>query len=384
MDKYKLCVRGKNPDYFLRKVIDRKINIYEVNKKAKELCIVVDSEGYKKIKKIKTSYDIEIIGVSGLLKIKEVFNKYFFFILFFCLGIGLNIFLSNLIFEVEVVHSNKYIQELIYKDLESLGISKYKFKVSFEEKEKIVSEILKKEKNDIEWLEIEEIGTKYVVQVEQRKLNSTEDTCSNRNIVAKKNAIILSIQADSGEVVKKKLDYVLKDEVIISGVIYNKEDVVSNKCAVGKVYGEVWYQVDVELPTKYYEVNLTGKTTKRISFNFLDKKIILFGGYDTYKESNIITIGNKLLPVSLSFSKFLETNEKQVSYTLDNCSDEALKIAEEKLKLKLGEDDSILSKKVLKKQLKNSKILVEVFFKVKEDITSYKDIVIDEANKEGD
>ena len=34
----------------------------------------------------------------------------------------------------------------------------------------------------------------------------------------------------------------------------------------------------------------------------------------------------------------------------------------------------ILSKKVLKKALKNSKIIVEIFFKVRENITDYKKI----------
>lgn len=384
MDKYKLCIRGKNPDYFLRKLIDKRINIYEVSKAAKKLCIVVDKDGYKKLKKIKTSYDIEIIEVNGLLKIKEVIHKYFFFILFFCMAVFLNIFLSNLIFEVEVVHSNQYIRELIYKDLEELGISRFQFKVSFDDKERIVSEILKKEKNDIEWLEIEEVGTKYIVKVEQRKLNDETEECASRNIVAKKNAMILEIQADEGEVVKKKLDYVLKDDVIVSGVIHNKEDIVSYKCARGKVFGEVWYQVEVELPTKYYESNVTGESQYGISFSFLDKKLVVFSGYDTYKESNLILIRNQLLPVSLGVSKFSETNEKVISYTLDNCSDEAAKIAEEKLKLKLTAEDEILTKKVLKKQLKNSKIVVEVFFKVKENITAFTDIVIDEAKEEGD
>ena len=58
MDKYKLCIKGKNPDYFLRKLIDKKINIYEIEKDFKKLCIVVDDGGYKVIKKIKTSYSI--------------------------------------------------------------------------------------------------------------------------------------------------------------------------------------------------------------------------------------------------------------------------------------------------------------------------------------
>ena len=90
------------------------------------------------------------------------------------------------------------------------------------------------------------------------------------------------------------------------------------------------------------------------------------------------------MPVRLSLVKLFETVEKKILYTLDNCEEEALKIASEKLLLDLGKDDIILTKKVLKKQLKNSKIIVEVFFKVKEDITSYKEIVIEEAKEEGD
>lgn len=384
MDKYKLCIRGKNPDYFLRKVIDKKINIYEIEKGIKRLCIVVDSDGYKVIKKIKTSYDIELISVSGFLKIKEVFHKYFFFILFFLMGVFLNIFLSNIIFDIEVVHSNKEIREIIYNNLEKLGISKFKFKVSFSEKEKIVKEILNKEKEDIEWLEIEEIGTKYLVKVEQRKLNNNSDICNNRDIVAKKNAIILEIYAESGEVIKKKNDYVLKDEVIISGVIHNKEDIVSNKCSVGKVFGEVWYKVNVSLPTLYSESNKTGKSNYKFRYKFLDKEYILFNNFDNYKEENIFRFSNKLLPISFGFSKYYEVIKKDIIYTIDNCDEEALKIALEKLLLKLGNDDVILTKKVLKKEVKNSKIIVEVFFKVKEDITSYRDIVIDEAKEEGD
>ena len=138
MDRYKLCIRGKNPDYFLRKVIDRKINIYDIRKEVKKLYIVVDADGYKKVKKIKTSYDIEVVSVCGFLKVKEIVSKYFFFILFFIMGIIINIFLSNLIFDVEVIHSNKEIRDIIINDLKNLGISKFNFKVNFNEKEKII------------------------------------------------------------------------------------------------------------------------------------------------------------------------------------------------------------------------------------------------------
>ena len=123
---------------------------------------------------------------------------------------------------------------------------------------------------------------------------------------------------------------------------------------------------------------------KKLYILQLNKNYIFFNKYKTYKEKNLFEFGNQILPVRLSLVKLFETVEKKILYTLDNCEEEALKIASEKLLLDLGKDDIILSKKVLKKQLKNSKIIVEVFFKVKEDITSYKEIVIEEAKEEGD
>lgn len=378
-NRYRLRIKGKNPDYFLKKVIERRVNIYDLSKGPRELFITVDVEGYKKIMKIKTSYEIEVVSVTGLLKVKDLVSKYFFFIVFFCMGVLLNIFLSHVIFKVEVVHSNKYIREMLYNDLKDLGITRFKFKVNFSKKEEIVSKILEKEKNDLEWMEIEERGTRYIVKVEQRKKNKPSEVCENRNIVAKKSATILEIRAESGEVVKKKLDYVLKDDVIISGVIHNKENIVSNKCAIGKVFGEVWYKVELEFPIEYHEIKLTGKSHYRVGFKFLDKEWVPFNKYKTYKKGKGVFLGNSLLPIGLSFSKYFETVEENFVYTLDNCSEEALRIAEERLKRQLGEEDTILSKKVLKKALKDRKIIVEVFLKVKEDITAYQNIVVTET-----
>ena len=383
MNRYKLCIKGKNPDYFLNKVIERNINIYDIEKKYNELYLVVDVLGYKNIKKIRTSYEIKVIEVLGLLKVKEMFSKYFLFLFFFCLGICLNVVLSKMIFEVEVVHSNGYIRELVYNELARVGIEKFKFKVNFKDNEKIVSEILDNNRDYIEWIEIEEVGTKYIVNVEQRKKNEENKKCVNRNIVASKNAMILEIVAEEGEVVKKKLDYVVQGDVIISGVIHNKEKVVAQKCAVGKVYGEVWYKVLVELPTHYHEENITGNSKVRLEFKFLNNKYVFLNDYNTYTKNSIITLKNELLPIGLSLVKYLETDVVDYLYTLDNCEEVALTMAEERLKNRLAEDDIILTKKVLKKEIKESKIIVEVFLKVKENITSYQDIDLENSEDGG-
>ncbi len=371
INRYKLVITGRNPDYFLKKIIKKKINIYDLKKTHKKIYIVVDDIGLDDIRSIKTSYKIQIVGRLGLARIKYIIKKYLLFLIFSVFGVFVNIFLSNIIFDVDVVHSNPYIRELVFNDLKKYGIKKYNFKVSYAKKEKIVNKILNDEKNDIEWLEIDNIGTKYIVKVEQRKKNKDEEICVRRNIVAKKDAMILGIEATNGEILKKKLDYVKKGDVIVSGVIYNKEKIVAQKCATGKVYGEVWYLVSLDMPVNYREETVTGRVKKQLEFKFLNKEIHLFSHFKSYKRESYSIISNSLLPISLDFTSYFETKVKSKTYTLDNIEKDAISLATNKLTNKIGEDSLIASKKVLKKYKKNSKIIVEVFFKVKEDITEY-------------
>lgn len=382
--RYQILIRGKSPKYFLALLLQKKVAIYSVLEKANEIIVVVDYEGYQEILNTKTSYSITILNRFGFAKVQYLFRKYFIFLLGIIFFIMIVSFLSHIIFKVEVIHSNEEIRDILYQDLEDLGISKFKFKVSYDEKEKIVEKILKKETERIEWLEIEEVGTKYIVRVEERKKNKKEEIKTPQNIVAKKDAMILEIVAEEGEVKKKKFDYVTKGDVIISGLIYNKEDIVSKRCARGKVFGEVWYKVTVEIPKHYHEEKITGKKKKKLEIKFLDKTIHLFSHFDTYQKKSISLLSSRILPIKLLFSTYLETEVVDLNYNLDTVDNQAYSLAEEKLLHKLSKEDKILSKKILKKYEKDSKIIVEVFFKVKENITDTVSIEDIDINKENE
>ncbi len=377
MNNYiRIKVSGKNPNYFINKLIKNNILYNNLCVFSKYIVFDLDKENYKRILLVKTSYKISVVEYLGYYKYFYFFIRYIYFFLFCILGIGINIFLSRMIFSIDVVHSNSKIREIVYNDLEKLGIKKYSFKVSFSDKEKIVEEILSLEKNDIEWLEIEEVGTKYVVKVEMRKINESTDNCPNRHVVAKKDAMIRSITSSSGEVVKKKYDYVKKGDILISGIIHNKEDVVSLRCSDGVVLGEVWYKVDLEVPKDYYEEKFTGKKNSRLEFVFLNSS---FSKYKSYSVKRIGIFNNKLFDIGLFFSTYLETNIIHNTYDMSTSDDVFLNIGVRRLKDKLG-DISVLSKKVLKKEEKKSKIIVEVFIKVEEDITDYLEITEDIVN----
>ena len=376
-------IKGRNPEYFLVKLINKNIRYSNLSIGSKEIIFDVELSDYNIIKDIKTSYEIEVVSNLGIYKYFVYFIRYWYIFMFFILSIFYIVFLSNVIFEVEVVHSNSSIKELVYSNLKEFGISKYKFKVNFLEKERIVSEILKREVDDLEWMEIEEVGSKYIVKVEQRKKNKNEDVCLDRHIIAKKDAMISSIFAIEGEVLKKKHDYVKKGDILISGFIYNKELVKEKRCAEGVVLGEVWNKVLVFLPKQYYEEKVTGNKNIGVRVDFFNYSFSLFNKYDTYNIKSRNIVKNNLLPIGISLATYLETKSFVKEFDINNVDKEAFLIARDKLYSKLGKDISIKTQKVLKKEEKKSKILVEVFIKVEEDITDYFDITninIDEIN----
>lgn len=385
INRLKLSIVGKNPDYFLKELIKRNINIYKTEKNHKELRVIIDYQDFEKINSIKTTYKLKIIERYGICKYKYLLKKYLIFFLFLLFGIFINVLLSNLIFDVEIVHSNQDLVKTLQKDLKELGLRKYRFKVSYSKKEEIKNKLLTKEKDLLEWIEIEEKGTKYIVKVEQRKKNKENKECIPRHIIAKKNALIKELTASAGEIVKKKNDYVEKGEVLISGLIHNKEDVVSKKCAIGKVYGEVWYNVKLKIPKVYHEKKKTSDEKSGLSLKILDKEYNFFCNYPTYEKKVYNIIESKIVPISLGIANFQKTKENLKKVNLKTADEIALDVATKRIKKQLKRDEEIISKKVLKKTEFNSKIEIEVFFKVKENITDYLDISdlnIEEMNEE--
>ena len=370
MDKYKLQVTGYNTKYFLNTLISKKIKLYRIKQSKNTLIITVDRSDYLKILDIKTTCKIKILNRFGIVKYKYLIYKYRYSLLFFILSIFLLVFLSNIIFSIEVIHSKDSIRQLLYDDLEMFGLKRYGFVISYNKKENIKRKIEEKEKDKIEWMEIDRVGTKYIINVEEKKIKKEVKDDKPRNIVAKKSSMILSIESDNGEIVKKKYDYVLKGDIIISGTIMNKDREVKKIKANGKVYGEVWYKASVSIPTNYKEIKLTGNKKKVLSLFFLDKEYSLeLRKYRNYSFNEIKLFYNNILPIKLVILDKKEEKVTTKKYNINNIDKKAFSLVDAKFKNK-----EILSQKVLKKTLNKSTIVVDIFLKVKEDITDYEEI----------
>ena len=333
---------------YLNRLLRYQVHFYKI-KYQQDICFLyVNYDDYKKLIKYQDLYGISLYKITGLLYYQNLLKKKFIFISSVIVGIISLFMLSNIIFDIKIMSNNKEIIKIIKRELDEADFKKYRFIKSYEEKEILKKEILSNYQDKIEWLEIDRIGTKYYVKVLERVLHKEEDNRSYQNIVARKNAVILEIKATKGEIVKKVNDYVNKGEVIVSGLITKKDEVKNIVSAQGQIYGETWYNVKVTLPKTYRSGIYTGNSYNR-------------------------------LPISLNYTKIKEIKNDTYFYTYQDALDIGLSLAKEKLMNNLMPDSKIMYQKKLKLYEENSTIIIEVFFKVYEDITDYQKIMLKEG-----
>ena len=375
--KVKIVVKGKNVNRFLFKMYKKKISILNIEKKnSNEMNVCIYFKDYEKVVKLNTIYEIYIIEYGGMINSRKIMYKNRFVLFFVILSLIFIFILSRMIFNVEVITNDSKMRDILLYELELYDIKKYQFQKGYNEIQIIKDKILNKYKNDIEWIEIELVGTNYIVRYEPRIIHEKLSKIKPRHIVASQDAIIYSVISSKGQVIKNKNEYVKKGDIIVSGNIFLNEEVKNSVSAEGKVLGEVWYEVDVYYPYAYYEQVKTGKVKKVYVINFLNYRLELFNFnpfYDKIVNSNII-IKSDVLPFNLAKEKQFEVNTISSIKTEELIYLDAVSLAHSKIKNKLNKEGFIKTYKVIDKKLTDKGIELKIFFSVIEDITEYAEI----------
>ena len=378
----KIKVTGRNINNFLKRLINNNINIEKVIPIShKEIDLIINYQDLDKVLKLKTIYNIKIVRYYGKLRIIKRIKKDIFILSSLLISLLLIYTLSNIIFKVEVIHSNKNIIKLVTKELEDNGIKKYKFVKNYQEIEKIKNKILEENKDTLEWLEIIREGTKYTIRVEERIINNKPKDNKIYNIVASKNAVIKNIYAESGEKVRSINTYVKKGDIIISSDITLPNNEKISKTASGKVQGEVWYNINIEYPYQYHEIKYTGNKKKVLVLNLLNKRISFFDfhKYKTFNRNIKYIFNNNITPISLIYEDEYETNIINEVYDYNTAREKAITKAKDKMLEKYPNIKDITNIKIIKEEDKKNKISLNLFVTCLEDITEYQEV---DNNKE--
>ena len=368
-------ITGKNVNNYLKRLIANKIDLIDLKYNShNEAVVTIKYSDYLKLKTVRSSYDVKVTNTYGKLKIRNKIKRNYILLSSIILGIALIILLSNIIFSIEVIHTNKSVIELVGNELNKNGLKKYTFKKKYKDIKKIEDKILNDNKDKLEWISIDIIGTKYVVRIEERKIKNENNDNIYQDIVASKSGVIKKIIALSGEKKYEIDNFVSKGDTIIKGSITKPNNEVILTHASGLVYAEVWYQISVEYPYQYKEEILTGNKKNIYYLKFINKRLELFNfkKYKNFQKEPKILLYNNILPISLVKEKQYEVNIIDEIYTTEEVINKAITLAESRLMSSNKKIDKIERVSIIKKEEYDSKIKLDLFISVIEEIGEVK------------
>ena len=366
MNKVRIVV-NENNNKFLNYLIYNKIYYNSLNKYNEYFVLDVSYDDYLYIRRRYKCHIIKYYGKKNIVNIYEN-NKYV--LLSLIISFMLLFLLCNTIFDIKINSDDKDIANVINDSLKDNGIGVYKRKVSFNKLNSIKNKILEDNKDTLEWIEIREKGCIYYIDVTPRvKSNNNVDNSLPSDIVAEKDGVIKHIVVHRGSKVIDNGDYVKKGDVLISGNIIKNENVIDKVHSEGVIYAETWKTVNISIPFKRIDY-VYKKTINHYYLDIFGHEFTISGKYDS---DNTINKKSIVLDKPYLFFKLYKEEKKIYDYNevilnVEEAYNEALNRSANIINKKLSNDEYIISKKDLKKEVKRSKINLEVFFKVYEKI----------------
>ncbi len=370
-------INGSNYYKIFTRLNEIGISIYDNKIYNDFVLILTNMQDYEKITKYLVSYDCTIYEITGLKKAKRFFHKYLIFTIASILSIIMLILVNNMIFRIDIKSNKKAVQELVKTSLLKYDLKPLRFKISHQKIESIVKKILDENKDTLEWMEIEYQGLIMNVYVTEKIIPEESQNRPFCDIIATSDAKISSMNIYRGVPLKEINDYVTKGDVILSGEITYNDEVKNRVCASGEIYGEVWYKVKTTVPFVEEYIEYTGKNRYNFNVKINDNKYSILKSRIQNKkleETNLY----KLNDFEINLVKEREYVKKTRILTEEEAYNKALSLASEKINLKLLANEEILVKKVLKKEVNDSTIYLEVFIATKENIGEVRE------NKESD
>ena len=364
-NKVRIKVVGNNVNRFVMKLNNKNINLYDVFKKNDDCCfLVIDYKSYDDVIKYKTYYDITIIDYLGPIKIKNNLKKNKYYIIIFIISFVILLTLSKLTFKINIITNDHDLKKLLNQELKVNGIYKYSWLKNYKDINKIKKKILDKYPNLFEWLEIKKEGTGYTIRFEKRITSNDSKDLKIYDIVASKDARIISIYASSGQIAHNIGEYVKAGDVIISSRIMLNDEEKYISSSAGLVYGETWYKVSVNMPKNYQKKKISGNCVNTYSLNFFSSKIIF--DKSSFNDKIIVSIPiieNRLFPISINKEII-----KEVVIDPKEKYDLAISLCLDEIKNKLKDQEEIIDYFVLDKNKDNDSYNVSLFVSVKEEI----------------
>ena len=236
----------------------------------------------------------------------------------FFLFLAAILILSNMIWGVHIKGAEPATEYKIRKELDKIGIKTGRFQWSVDNVEGIQRH-LSDHIEEITWVGVELNGTTYHLQVVEKNEPKQPEYLNPQHLVAKKKAVIVDMFVEEGQKVVDIHDSVTEGQLLVSGLI-GKEGEAIEVPAKGKIWGETWYQSDVELPIKSTFQVYNGNEKRKYYVRAGNVSIPIWGfgkieykDYDTESNEKEVHFLKWKMPVSFNNDTIREKSRKQES-----------------------------------------------------------------------
>ena len=347
-----VCVEltGYATERFLNLCTNHDINLWNMDHKEDTYTFCMSLEDFWKIRPMvrKTRTKIRVTKRCGLPFFLYRYRKRKMFLLGLLLCVGIVYAFSCYVWNIEICGNSTLSDDTVYRYLESekIRVGTAKGKVDCEKLEAKIRQHF----SNVIWTSVRLEGTKLTVDVKENLITQEPqekqetETEEAQDLVADKDAVILSIVTRNGTPKVKAGDKVKKGKALVLGRIdiYNdaKEIAGYRYCkADADIIAQTSYPYRYEVPTLVQKKAYTGKEKKRYSFWYRNKYIGLYQNGISYrfydKESEkkqLCVMENFYLPFYIQTDIYREYQMK--NHKIDK--KEAKKMAADNLELFLS------------------------------------------------
>jgi similar to stage IV sporulation protein len=388
----RIKVTGHMPELFFQECTDRGVTVWNIKRDGKKTCSGnVKLADISKIKQLRreTKYKISFTQRRGYPFLFHRFLRRKEFVLSLVMSILMILFMSNIIWKVEVTGELPIeLEEKISKQLNEYGVHPGAWLFTIESPG-VIQQKLTNDIPELLWVGVRQKGTTYQLEGVEKIVISEEKVEGPRNLIASKKGVIKRMYVSKGLPKVEVNDYVKPGQVLVSGILNEVQDTQENDDkenkkekkksvlvpAEGEIIASTWYEVDVTIPLKQNYELLTGQQEKKYYLGIKDFKFPIWGfkspEYDAIHHDSLETPIKFMkwnLPLKIIETTLSEKEFHEIDRTKEQAVQAGIKQAKEELQLQLGSEATIVSEKVLHETIENGKVKLELYITVEENI----------------
>lgn len=158
-------------------------------------------------------------------------------------AVGVWYVLSHMVYGIEIKGSDPNCTKLIQDTLVQLGVTTPCYETTLQN---IKQDLKKTLEHSIAWLEIEKIGSRYLISYTPKAFASVEEL-GHEELIAQQDGVIERFEVLHGNKLRKVNEFVHKGDVLVSNVIDTHDQTKTELFVKGRVFAYTWKDVSVTM-----------------------------------------------------------------------------------------------------------------------------------------